>query len=258
VSEPIVRGSPDWLGRVARVKEIVGSDELKGAKVRSSDLSGIELRSVNLTNARVIDALLVDADVSGNVRGMKVNGVEIAPLVEAELDRRHPERTRLRGKDAAGLRAAFDVVEEFWAETVERARRLAPEKLHERVNGEYSFVETLRHLIFATDSWFTRMVLRVPNGHHEWGIPPGDPPDSPDTGPALDPVLRVRAEKLESIRAYLSTATADDLDRVNTAPDPTAHPQGSFKVLFCLRVILNEEWWHKHYATRDLAILEKG
>jgi hypothetical protein len=71
-------------------------------------------------------------------------------------------------------------------------------------------------------------------------------------------VLDVRAEKLESIHEYLANATQDDLQKTNTAPDTTAHPQGSFKVLDCLRVVLNEEWWHNQYAMRDLAILEKS
>jgi uncharacterized protein YjbI with pentapeptide repeats len=239
------------------MKEIVGSNELKGAKIRDCDMSGAELRSVNFSNVTITDAWLFNADISGAIGGLKINGVEVAPLIEAELDRRHPIRTKLRATDIEGLRAAFDAVDEMWDATIERARKLPPAKLHERVNGEYSFVETMRHLIFAIDSWITRMVLQVPNGHHEWGIPPGLPPDAPpDTGPELDPVLELRAEKLQSIRDYLATATDADLERQNNAPDSTAHPQGSFKVIDCFRVVLNEEWWHNQYATRDLEILE--
>ncbi len=32
---------------------------------------------------------------------------------------------------------------------------------------------------------------------------------------------------------------------------------GSLTVLHCVHVVLNEEWWHHHYAARDLAILEQ-
>src|SRR5439155_14693262 len=97
--------------------------------------------------------------------------------IRDELDRRHPERTKLRPTDVAGLQQAFDVLEEMWAPTIERARRLPPPLLHERVNGEYSFVETLRHLLFAWDAWL-RGVLRVPDGYHEWAVPPELPADA--------------------------------------------------------------------------------
>ena len=36
-------------------------------------------------------------------------------------------------------------------------------------------------------------------------------------------------------------------------------PEGStFKVRECLLVVLNEEWWHRMYAERDLAVIEAG
>lgn len=240
------------------MREIVGSDELKGAKVRDSDLSGAQLRGVNFSNVTITDAWLFNSDISGAIDGLKINGVEIKPLVEAELDRRHPERTKLRPKDLDGLRAAFDVVEEMWAETIERARKLPKEKLHERVGVEYSFVETLRHLVFAWDAWLTRMVLQVPNAYHECALPPDLPVDAPpDTGPGLDEVLEVRAERFARIRDYLSKATMADLTSINTPPDPTGHPQGSQRVADCFGVVLNEEWWHNQYALRDLAVLER-
>ena len=100
-------------------------------------------------------------------------------------------------------------------------------------------------------------MLRVPDAYHEWAVPPDLPPDAPpDTGPGLDSVLEVRAERMGRIRDYLSSATDADLAAVHAAPDPTGHPQGKHKVLDCFGVVLNEEWWHHQYATRDLAVLE--
>ena len=240
------------------MREFIGTDELKDARIREADMSGAQIRGVNFSNVTITDSWLFNTDISGMIGGLKINGVEVEPLIEAELDRRHPERTKLRPKDVDGLRAAFDVVEDMWAQTVERARRLPEAKLHERVGVEYSFVETLRHLIFATDSWITRLVLRVPDGHHEWGVAPDLPPDAPpDAGPELDPVLELRAERFAWIRDYLSGATDADLPVIVSAPDSTAHPQGTFPVLDCFRVVLREEWWHNQYATRDLAVLEQ-
>jgi len=40
---------------------------------------------------------------------------------------------------------------------------MAPELLHERVDDEWSFVETLRHLVFATDAWVRRAILGQPS-----------------------------------------------------------------------------------------------
>ena len=239
-------------------REFVGTNELKDARIRDCDVSGAQFRSVNLSNITVTDAWLFNADISGAIGGMKVNGVAIEPLVDAELDRRHPERKKLRATTVAELREAFDVVEAMWAPTLERARALPSEKLHERVGGEYSFLETLRHLLFATDAWLIRMVLRVPNAYHEWAVAPDLPPDAPpDTGPELDEILDVRAERLGRLREWLSTASDDDLAATVGAPDPDGHPQGTAKLLECFRVVLNEEWWHHQYATRDLDALTR-
>src|SRR4051812_15306200 len=199
----------------------------------------------------------MNATISGDVTGMTVNGVAVAPLVEAELDRRHPERTELRPTTVAGLRDAFDVVQRMWAPTLERARTLPPAKLHARVGDEYSFVETQRHLLFAEDAWLCRMVLQIPYAFHEWGVPPDLPLGAPpDDGPDLDAVLEVRAERADRIHRYLADATDADLATTNLPPDPDGHPQGPHRVLDCFRVVLDEEWWHHQYATRDLAVLE--
>jgi DinB superfamily/Pentapeptide repeats (8 copies) len=239
------------------MREFVGTDELKGASIRDADLSGARLRSVNFSNVTITDAWLFDSDISGDIRGLKINGVSVEPLIDAELDRRHPERLQLRPTDVAALRAAFDVVDEMWAPTLQRAAALSSDRLHERVDGEYSFVETQRHLLFATNAWLVRMVLRDPHAYHRWDVHPDLPPDAaPDSGPDLEDVLEVRAERQARIRAWLGDASDSDLSTIVTPPDPTGHPQGPHSILTCFQVVLNEEWWHHRYAVRDLAILE--
>src|SRR5262249_55750003 len=132
--------------------------------------SGARMRDVDLSNAKIVDANLSGADVSGWIAGMRVNGVEIAPLVEAELDRLHPERVALRASDLQGRRDAWALIETTWAATVDRARALPEDALYERVDEEWSFVETLRHLIFATDAWFRSAVLDGPEPFHPLGL----------------------------------------------------------------------------------------
>jgi hypothetical protein len=164
------------------------------------------------------------------------------------------------------VREAFTVVEELWAPTIARARRLPAPKLHDRVDGEYSFVETFRHLLFAWDAWL-RGVLRVPDGYHELALPPDLPADAPravmwsfdgwsscDVVPELDPVLDARAERLTRVHEYLSDATLEDLKSPGTPPP--WYPQ-ECSVLLCVLLVLSEEWWHHQYAIRDLDVLER-
>ncbi|AIJ25086.1 hypothetical protein [Amycolatopsis methanolica] len=47
----------------------------------------------------------------------------------------------------ADIRAGWATLESLWADTVARARRLLEEASHERVDGEWSFVETPRRLV---------------------------------------------------------------------------------------------------------------
>ena len=118
----------------------------------ASTSSGVVMRGVELCDVRI----------DGEFQNLVINGVDVAPLVEAELDRRDPDRARMRPTDPAGFREAWDIVERLWDGTVERARGLDPALLHESVDGEWSFIETLRHLAFATDSWVRRAILGDP------------------------------------------------------------------------------------------------
>jgi DinB superfamily len=121
----------------------------------------------------------VDVDISGQIDNVRINGVDIAPLVEAELDRRYPDRATMRPDDATGYREAWDVLERLWQQTVARARRMDPQLLHRRVNGEWSFIETLRHLVFATDFLVNRAILGQPSPWDPLDLRPTNCPTSP-------------------------------------------------------------------------------
>ena len=151
----------------------------------------------------------------------------------------------------------------MWPPTIERARRLPPERLHERVDGEYSFIETLRHLIFATDAWVNRAILGRPEPYSPLGLPhdemepePGVPNDR-GARPSLDQVLDLRAERMRTVRDVIATLTDVVLaGQTDPVPPPGYPPAGSYPVRRCLRAILKEEWLHRLYAERDLAVLE--
>src|SRR6476620_8280839 len=131
--------------------------DLRGSRFRDVDLRDSRMHDVDLSGAVLRGVQLDDAEIDGDIEGLTINGVEVGPLIEAELDRRYPERATMRPRDPAGFREAWDVVEQLWAGTVERARLLEPELLHESVDGEWSFIETLRHLVMATEVWVHRV-----------------------------------------------------------------------------------------------------
>jgi hypothetical protein len=128
----------------------------QGSRVDDLDLSGVHLHGTNLEGARLTETYLMDAAISGDIEGLRLNGVEIEPLVRVELDRLYPDRVKLRASDVAGLREAWSMVERLRAATTERALRLPEDVQRERVGGEWSIVETLQHLVFATDCWLFR------------------------------------------------------------------------------------------------------
>ncbi len=169
----------------------------------------------------------------------------------------------MRPTDPAGYREAWGMVERLWAETVERARRLDPELLHESVGGEWSFIETLRHLAFATDSWIGRAILGDPSPWDPLDLPwdemPGTPGVPRDRGvrPALDVVLELRRDRMSTVREVIDGLTDASL-RGDTEPveGPGWPEPRSYSVRECLLCILNEEWEHRLYAERDLNALE--
>jgi hypothetical protein len=206
---------------------------------------------------------MVDVDIHGEVQRVTINGVDVAPLVTAELDRRYPDRARMRPTDPAGFREAWSTVERLWAGTVERARRLPPELLHESVDGEWSFIETLRHLSFATDCWIQRAILGDPSPWDPLDLPWDEMPDTPgvprdrEVRPSLDTVLELRRDRMSSVRKVIDDLTGESLDGQTEPVEGPGWPEpGSYPVRECLLVILNEEWEHRLYAERDLAVLE--
>ncbi|HEU4488636.1 MAG TPA: DinB family protein [Actinomycetota bacterium] len=236
---------------------------LTDAQFHDVDLSNASFRSVNLSGVRIRGAALVDIDISGEVENLRVNGVDIVPLVEAELNRRHPDRVKMRPADADGFREAWDIVERLWHSTIERGQRMPTELLHERVEGEWSFIETLRHLVFATDAWVRRAILGEPSPWDPLDLPHDEMPDEPSiprdrsARPSLDEVLALRAGRMGTVRGLIADLTDETLGEMTEPVLEPGYPEPeSFAVRDCLEVILSEEWEHRLYAERDLHVLE--
>ena len=235
------------------------------ARFEDHDFSDAEFRECDLTRARFIGVVLQDAEIDGLVSNLTVNGVEVASYVEAELDRRHPVRLLIRSADPTDLQRAHRQLQAEWEDTVERLRVMPDGSEHRSVGGEWSAVQTLRHLIFVHDSWFRRCCLGSTRPFT--GIRLASPfvPEQAEQGldPAADPslakVLAVREEQAVELERWLASVPAEDLSMDAPVPVGSGWPpyaRGK-TVLQCLHVMLNEEREHHGFCVRDLGLLDE-
>jgi hypothetical protein len=258
-------------GRVSETASMVSdyaqSDQFRGARIHLCNLAGLEIRDCEVNGLKIVDCYGSDVYLGGYFERLVVNDVDVTAYVEAELDRRHPARSLAR--DAASpedYRAAWDAIETLWDATLDRARLLPEPKLHERVDDEWSLVETHRHLLFACDAWLGNAVLEEEAPYHPLGLPArGTPPEEAaklglalDATPTLDEVLAPRLARMATMRRVVDGLTAAELDRVSGRKPADMYPDQEYVVRRCLKVVLKEEAEHHRYAMRDLAVLEAG
>ena len=175
------------------------------------------------------------------------------PLTPRQAARIEP--LGLLADEPSNLLVAWSKVESFWAETVAQASRLSEQQLNTRVNGEWSFIETLRHLINVSDAWIGDLVLEKPSPYDPIGLPPDFFTPGPELGldldarPSLSHVLDTRSRRMAETRDAIARAPVDGLDRL------CGRFGGQFTVLGAFQNVIFEEWAHHYYATRDLAAL---
>ncbi|HET9999152.1 MAG TPA: DinB family protein [Nocardioides sp.] len=224
---------------------------LRGARFVGADLSGVVMRGVQVEEADI------DAPWLPHGGYLRVNGVDVTPYVEAELDRRFPGRADRRADDPEGLRAAWAVLQGTWAATLDRAAAMPPGTVDVSVDGEWSFAQTLRHLVLATDTWLRRGVLEIEQPFHPLGLrdagTDGDGSVFATETPSYADVLAARADRVALVGAFLATVTADELEARRKNPHDPEFPE---TVRSCLHVILEEEWEHLRFAVRDLDAIE--
>jgi hypothetical protein len=181
------------------------------------------------------------------------------PLVEfLSQDRADQlEGDGLFADDPSGMRSSWRRIGEMWSATIDRARRLPDDQLDQRVAGEWSFIETLRHLIFVTDAWVGDVIGEDPARYHPWGMPPDFLVDAArdlglnvDARPSLDETVDVRQTRVDEVGRVVGALSSEELART------CAPREGRFKVVGALQTVMFEEWAHHQYATRDLARVE--
>ncbi len=245
--------NPDLPGSLdgARLVEV----GLRGARLTDCDLTGVVMRAVEVTDVDIDAPWLFE---SGGF--LRVNGVDVVPLVKAELERRFPGRALMEAPDPDGLRAAWAALETAWADAVTRAEAMPAGTVDVSVDGEWSFAQTLRHLVLATDVCLRRAVLGVEPPFHPLGLADAsaeraglDLSQFVTEQPTWAEVLAARADRVAQVRDLVATVTADDLAQQRANPWHPAHPETT---LSCLHTILHEEWEHLRFATPDLDVIE--
>ncbi len=244
-----------------------GSTQFRGARFDVADLRGARFTDCDMTGVTIRDCWLANVSISGHLSNVTVNGVDVTDFVHAELDRRHPERVRFReGRTPDDVRAMWDTIERLWAQATERAGRLPAAALEEQVNEEWSFAQTLRHLVFITDAWASRTVLDEEMPYHPFGLPQSWYPaaDAAALGidltaqPGYDDILAARADRMAVMRRIVAGLTGDSLGRPCRRSPAPGYPDEERTVIDCITVVMDEEIEHYRFAVRDLAVLESG
>ena len=194
--------------------------EFRDVNLQDAVFDDVNLRGVSIRNAN-LDGLTVDDAYIG---GLTIYGVPIGPLIEAERDRRDPERVTLRAADVfdpaeiARILARLDAVRaEFVA--LMRATPAEQRTAHPGVD-RWSATEHVRHLVFAEDMYLNRGLLRNDAPWRGLGhLPPfleGNPTYATvGTAPTedLELIIATWDELYGGVRTLLTGATPEVLSR---------------------------------------------
>ena len=221
--------------------------DLTGARFVEADLSGVVMRGTQVDSADIDAPWLPEAEF------LLVNGVDVIPFVEAELNRRFPGRADRKAGDPDGLRAAWAALERAWSSVLERVAAMPPDAVDVSVAGEWSFAQTLRHLVHATDVWLGRAVLEREQPFHRFGLAHAGTDEG--AAPSYAEVLEAREGRLAMVRDFLDRVTPGELTETRRNPHD---PDYEETTLSCLHVILEEEWEHQRFALRDLDAIAAG
>ena len=134
-----------------------------------------------------------------------------------------------------------------------RAGVLAGGQLHEQVDGEWSFIETLRHLGFAHACWVGGVVLAQRSPWHPLDLPWDEAPEFEDVPwarrvrPELHEVMALRRQRRNTVAEVLDGLTDAGLERSVTSATQFLSDATGLTVADCLRVVLNAGAW-THYS----------
>lgn len=207
-------------------------------------------RDVDLMGARISHARLTDVVIDAEIDRLVINGVDVTAYVN-ERDEWFALRSQLRPTEPDGMRRGWHAFRTAWGNAIERAQGLPEELCHASVDGEWSFVETIRHLVFATDKWFAVPVMG--GAFHPMGLPNSGSTDFDWPGidgaadPTFEDAVAAWRDRSEELRDHL-----DDIEPAALTVEVAVLENGASAVHDCIGVVLEEHFQHLRYATRDL------
>jgi hypothetical protein len=249
---------------VAEQRVIRNTREFEGVAFDMASFAGASMTNVNFVGVKM-EGLFLNAAISGPIDGLTINGVEVAPLIEAELIRRHPELATFTAADLSEVAEGLQIVEAQLGATLGRVAVLPDDLRNRSVDGEWSAVETVRHLVFVVDLHVRRQVLGLgAEAYDPIGLPPSHMPSSlPDTAidvearPSFEEAVMVWQGRLAEVRDLVLRATPAEADATRPVDVPGFPPLTETTPLRRgVSVVLRETWEHNRYMERDLAVLE--
>lgn len=160
-------------------------------------------------------------------------------------------RSQLRPTDLDSMRRGWQEFLAAWASAIERAQTLSEEQRLASVDGEWSFVETIRHLVFATDKWFTVPILG--GAFHPIGLSNsgsanfGWPGVDAAADPTFEEAVAAWRDRSGRLRDHL-----DDLEPAALTVEVAVLENGASAVHDCISVVFEEHFQHLRHTTRDL------
>lgn len=246
-----------------RQAEFVAAD-LTGARFRFAELEGAAFEQSYLPRAVMRGVDLTGADIDGMIRGLKVNGVEVLPLIEAELNRQSPGREHARSQVLAEQRESFEAALRTWSVTLDRVATMPAGTAEQQVDGEWSVAQTLRHLVFAVDGWVRHGIQGLDGAFSPIGLPFSEYDDEAaalgvdvTATPSYEEVQAAFADRVAQVRAQYESLTQEEFEAPARRLPPWEPETRSLPVRRCLGVIVNEAWEHHRFAARDLDELER-
>ena len=76
--------------------------DLSGSQFRFVDLNDVWIRRADLHRLRIRGAELLDVEIDGELENVRINGVDVGPLIEAEMERQDPDYSKMKPDTAPG------------------------------------------------------------------------------------------------------------------------------------------------------------
>lgn len=224
--------------------------DLSEAVLWGVNLRGATFRDTDLSSTTFFHTAWTDVSIDGVIDRLVVNGVDVTDYVNAH-DRWYPLRNQLEPASAEGVLSAWRTIEKEWVALCDRVR-VEPSLAEVSVGGEWTLRQTMRHLLFAMDKWFSLPFLGI-ESFTPCGLPNAGSQDKewpgldPTADPTFDEVLGLCAVQSERFATFLETTNFEALPATVEILE-----NGEMPTIMCFHAVLEEEFEHLRYMIRDL------